>query len=226
MMKFIYKVKGKNPMKYFLNIGVAFVSLTMLAGCNLYTQSYATQNRVQVSEENVTHDVLLFDADDAFIGTLARHFTKHGGGAMDLMVTYDPKSRSNTAMHATNKAADIVAALRDYGVVDIDAGVLPVKAQGSNSRLLISYNSFNAHAPKGCENTMPGMNGYIESDKDYKLGCSIETMLARQVAKPSHLLGRGAVGGNTDGRSATNIVDGYRSGAQNVSLEGESASDG
>ena len=224
-MKFIYKAKGKNPMKSLLNIGVAFISLGALSGCNMYMPSMITENRVQVSEEKVTHDVLVMDIDDKFMGSLARHYTKHSGSPMNVVVTYDPKSRSNTAMQASNKASSIVGVLHDYGVTDINASILPIKSQGSLSHLLVSYNSFNAHAPKGCDVVMPGMDGYIESDKDYKLGCSTKTMIARQVAKPSHLLGRGATGDATSGRSATNIVDGYLSGAQNDQLEGLSASD-
>ncbi len=215
-------------MKYLLNFSVAFLALGALAGCNMYSAGSINENPIRVSEEMVTKDVLISDIDDAFIGSIARHYTKHSGSPMKIIVTYDPKSRSNTAMGATNEVSDIVSNLRDYGVTNVDAGILPVKSQGSDSKLIISYNSFNAHAPEGCDALMSGMNGDLngrDSNADYKMGCSIDTMLARQVAKPSHLLGRGNSGQGYDGRSATNIVDGYRTGAQNKSLEGMSASD-
>ncbi len=229
-MKFIFKNKGENPMKYLLNTGVAIITLTSslaLSGCNLYAPTSISENKVQVQSEVFTRDALLVEVNDTFIAELARNYTKHGGGTLDLVITYDPKSYRNTAMTATNKIADIAGSLRDYGVRNINAGIMPIKSQGDEAHLLISYNSFTASAPKGCDSLLPGMeNGSTsEYNKDYKLGCSIETMLARQVAKPSHLLGRGATGEPTDGRAASNIVDFYRMGAPNESLEGESATD-
>lgn len=219
------KIKGDNPMKFILNATVAFLSLS-LVGCNLYEPTALNETQIRVQEEMLTHDVALSDVGEAFIGGLARHYTKHGGGAMDLIVTYDPKSYRNTAMIATNRLSDIVSSLRDLGVVNVNAGIMPIKAQGDEARLLITYNAFTAHAPEGCDEAIPGLNGRpVGKGAEYKLGCSIDTMIARQVAKPQHLLGRGAVGGTSDGRSAANIVAGYRTGAENKELGGESATE-
>ncbi len=215
-------------MKYLLNISVAVVAVSALSGCgiDMYSPSTMTENQVQVSEEIITRDVLISDVDDKFIANLARHYTKHGGGDLEMVVTYDPKSRVNTAMTASNNAADIIGSLHGYGISDVSIGILPVRAQGSMSHFVVSYNSFNASAPKGCDVAMPGMNGELKgADLDYKLGCATKTILARQVAKPAHLLGRGATGASSEGRSAVNIVDGYRSGAQNEALGGQSATD-
>ncbi len=225
-MNLYIRQKGENPMKYLLNFSVVVIAVGALTGCSMYSPSSINENPVQVSEERVTNDIAVIDADDAFIASLARHYTKHSGSPMDIVVTYDPKSRANTAMWATSKVSDIVGGLREYGVDNVSAKILPVNSQGSDARLLVSYNSFNAHAPKGCDVEMAGMNGDLKrADPDYKLGCAIDTMIARQIAKPAHLLGRGAVGGAKDGRSATNIVDIYRAGAQNKSLDGYNASD-
>ena len=219
------KTKGDNPMKFILNATVAFLSMS-LVGCNLYEPTALNDTQIRVQEEMLTHDVELADVDEAFIGGLARHYTKHGGGALDLIVTYDPKSYRNTAMVATNKISDIVSSLRDFGVVNVNAGIMPIKAQGDEARLLITYNAFTARAPDGCDELMPGMDGRsVGKGAEYKLGCSIDTMIARQVAKPEHLLGRGAVGDPTDGRVAANVVDIYRTGAENQDLGGESVTD-
>lgn len=222
------KIKGDNLMKFILNATVAFLSMS-LVGCgdrDLYEPTTLHDTQIQVQEEMLTYDVALYEVDDAFIGGLARHYTKHGGGAMDLIVTYDPKSYRNTAMVATNKISDIVSSLRDFGVVNVNVGIMPIKVQGDESRLLITYNSFTAHAPEGCDEMMPGMNGRpVGRGAEYKLGCSIDTLIARQIAKPQHLLGRGATGEPTDGRSAANIVELYRTGAENQELGGESVTD-
>ena len=52
----------------------------------------------------------------------------------------------------------------------------------------------------------------------------IETMIAKQVARPKDLLGQENTDTYTEGRSAANIVEGYRYGAKNEKLDGESAS--
>ncbi|PCK00554.1 MAG: hypothetical protein COA45_01910 [Zetaproteobacteria bacterium] len=219
-------IKGSNPMKYTLSAIMAFLSLSLVGCIDLYEPSAINEKPVRVQEEMLTHDVELSGVDDDYVGSLARHYTKHGGGPMDLIVTYDPRSYRNTAMGATNRISEIVSALRERGVVDINASIMPIKAQGDEARLLVTYNSFTAHAPEGCDELMPGMNGRLVGDSsEYKLGCSIKTMMARQVAKPRHLLGRGATGTPTDGRSAANIVDLYRMGEENTALEGESATD-
>ena len=216
--------KGEKPMRHILNAGIAFLSLS-LVGCNLHTPTDITDQRVQVHEEMFTEDMLLADVDDAYLGALARHYTKHGGSTMDLIVTYDPKSYRNTAMTATNKISDISETLRDYGVTDVNAGIMPIKSQGDDAHMVVSYSALTAHAPEGCV-SMSGTDGQpLGYNEDYKLGCSIKTMVARQVSKPAHLLGRGNVDSTTDGRSSTNIVDLYRNGAQNPPLDGESATE-
>ncbi len=213
-------------MTYLLNISVAFLAVGILSGCSMYSPSSVNETPVRVSEEISTYDIAVLDIDDAFINSLARHYSKHGGSPMEIVVTYDPKSRSNTAMHATNKAAGIVSDLRGSGVSSVKAGILPVNLQGNDSRLMVSYSAITAHAPKGCDVAMDGMDGNLKgTNPDYKMGCAIDTMLVRQIAKPAHLLGRGATSQTSDGRAAVYVVDGYRSGAQNESLEGFDASD-
>ncbi len=221
-----HKNKRKNPLKYILNTGLAFLSLSV-AGCmDLYEPPTTNENRIQVKEKAFLQDVSVSEVNDEFLGSLARHYTKHGGSPMDLIVTYDPRSYRNTAMSATNTAADIASSMRDYGITNVKAGVMPIKSQGDEARLLVSYDAYTAHAPEGCDYDMPGINNApLENDEKYKLGCGVDTLIARQVAKPGHLLGRGTQDDTTDGRSSANVVDLYRTGAPNESLEGETASE-
>ncbi len=218
------KNKRKNPLRNMVNASLAFLSLSV-AGCmDLYEPPTVNNSRIQVKEEAFIQDIAVSDINDEFIGSLARHYSKHGGSPMDILVTYDPRSYRNTAMMATNIAADMASSLRDYGVTNVKAGVMPIKSQGDEARVLISYDAYTAHAPEGCDYAMPGMGGAsIEDDKKYKIGCGIDTLLARQVAKPADLLGRGAQESKSDGRPVTNVVDLYRKGEQNKPLEGESS---
>ena len=60
--------------------------------------------------------------------------------------------------------------------------------------------------------------------EDYRLGCTIETQISRQVARPGDLEGRDTMD-NPDGRKTANTVEPYMTGAPNPALTGETASE-
>ncbi len=232
MTRSIHGTKGRNqkrnnPFKNMAKACVALLSIG-LGGCmDLYEPPTINDKPIQVKEEAFLQDVPVDDVDDGYIRTLAHHYNRYGASTMDLLVTYDPHSRDNTAMNATDKVGDIAEALRRvYDVTNVKAGIMPIASQNEAPRLLVSYDFLSAHAPRGCDGMMPGLEGRpSENDSRYKLGCSIATLKARQVSRPADLLGRDAVYQTTEGRSAANIVAGVRSGAQNESLSGQSASE-
>jgi len=209
---------------------VLALSFTSLTGCNggidLYVEDTVTHQKIQVQEDVFTQDVLLSEVSDDYLAGLAHHYLKHGGdAALEAVITYDPRSYRNTAMHATGHAADVVASLRDHGVFNAKGSILPVKDQGDVAHLLVRYDMYVARVANDCDVPMPGMNGTtVHDEKDYKLGCGIQGQIVRQIARPSDLLGRGAQGGAIDGRGPVNVLDTYRSGAENEPLGGESAS--
>ena len=219
--------KRKNPFRCLVKACVAVLSIG-LSGCmDLYEPSTINENPIQVKEEAFLQDVPVVDVDEEYIRVLAHHYKRYGSSSMDILVTYDPHSKDNTAMNATNKVADIAGILRDiYDVKNVKAGIMPISSQNEAPRLLVSYDSLSAHAPRGCDGMLPGLEGRpMEDDSRYKLGCSIATFKTRQVVRPADLTGHGVDNPNTEGRSASNIVDYYRSGAQNEALGGETASE-
>ncbi len=203
---------------------LVLAAFAALPGC-LYQEGTITENRVQVKEERFVQKIPLKEASGEYLAGLAKHYEKHGDGPVALSVTYDPRSRTNTAMHASQEAAHLVRTLRDEGVRNIKADILPVKEQGDGAVMIVSYMSYTAHAPKDC-GVMPGINDTdISSDEEYRMGCTLETMFARQVSRPKDLLGQGRVDPTSDGRRASNMGEMYRGGLGNESLEGESASE-
>ena len=219
--------KGSKPMKTLLNTGAAFLSLSLVAcgGIDMYQEGTMSKNRVQVQAEDFRDNMAIEDVSEAYLVGLANHYNRYGSGLMDVVVTYDARSQSNTAMKAGEEAAEIAKILRSNGVRHVDVGVLPVKSQGDYSRMIVSYDGYVAGAPKGCENLLPGTDGdAVEYDENYKLGCTIESMIARQVSRPSDLMGNGVADHTTDGRAASHIVEGYRTGATLEPLRGEQAS--
>lgn len=212
--------------RFFSLLITGLIGLAALAGCSLYQEGTLTETRVQVVEEKFAEQVPLTEATDQYIAGLSRHYEKHGDGPLNLTVTYDPHSKSSTAMTASNESARLVRGLRSHGIRDIEAGILPVRGQGDEAQVVVSYLSYTAKPPKDC-GTIAGFEntdiGNVE--EDYRMGCTVETVFSRQIARPKDLLGRGRVDPNSSGRKAANIGEIYRSGVGNEPLEGLSASE-
>jgi len=207
-----------------ISLLLVLVSTTPLLGAcsRTYEPGTVTPKRVQVEEDSRFEQYSLSELDDRAIDALALDYNRQGSSAMDMTVTYDPKSRTNTAMKATHEAARLSKALASRGV-SIKSNILPV-AESGEIGVLVSYGGYNALAPD-CE-LMSGIEDRDHrTDLDYKMGCSVETMIARQVARPNDLLGRAPSSVYKDGRGISNQIEGYRTGAQNEPLGGETASE-
>lgn len=196
-----------------------------LSGCSLHEEGSLTPNRLQVKQEKFIEEIAVSDLDENYIRALGRHYNRHGDGPVDLTVLYDPGSPSGTAMQASNKMADLAASFRQQGLSPLKANILPVQDMGGDLQVVISYISYSALPPKDCT-VMAGFDDTdIDVNKDYKMGCTVETAFAKQIARPKDLKGQGQTDPTSEGRRAGNIVEIYRSGAPNEALEGESASE-
>lgn len=206
--------------KFFL---LCMTSCLVLSGC-MYEPSNFTPNKVQVEKTDFSDAISVNQINEESVRSAAEHYMRHGDGPFDLTVTYDPKVQ-NGAMKASDEAARLAGLLRKNGVEDITASILPVKDTGVDMKAMFGYTAYNALAPKDCE-VMPGVSGrIIEIEEGYKLGCSVETLYAKQIARPKDLKGQTASEALNDGRRASNIVDLYRTGIPNKPLEGESSTE-
>ena len=212
----------------FLALSVSVLTVGfMLQGCEqiVHSESKLSTSKLQLEEDVFQEDVAVEQMDDAYIASLAQHYAQQGDGAVELTVTYDPKSKTKTAMHAGQHIARISKAFRKNGVENVNTMILPVKGQGDNSRAIVSYSSYELTVPDDC--TM--MSGYsdrnVDPQEDYKLGCTRDSILAKQIARPKDMGGQTKDWKTSDGRRAANIVDRYRTGEPNPELGGESASE-
>ena len=211
---------------HILTAVLLLIGAQSISACSeLYSETWVSPNRLQVEEKKFTQEIPVGDLDASALAGLADHYDRHGEGPLELTVTYDPKSSSNTAMKASHEASRIVQTLRQNGLHNVHPGILPVHGQGDDSRAMISYISYDALAPKDCP-LMEGIENSadLRADRSYKLGCSVDTLFARQIARPKDLNGQG-IDSTSEGRRSSNIVDFYRSGQPNEPLEGETASE-
>lgn len=199
----------------------------ILQGCEqiVHSETKLSHSKLQVEEEAVFEDMTVDQMDANYVAALSQHYSRQGDGGVDLSVTYDPKSKTNTAMHASNHIARISGEFRKNGISDVNTTILPVKGSGTVSRALVSYSTYAVKAPDDCT-MLPGYEDRnVDVDDDYKLGCTRDTLFAKQIADPKDLTGRPDTSTSSDGRRAANIVDRYRTGVPNEELGGESASE-
>lgn len=209
---------------------LTMTALSCLGACTgkLDDPGQLANRRLQVQSEQYARNVSSHEMGPANIAALADDYKRYGGdGALNITVQYDPKSSRNTAMTATNEATRISRELRREGVTNVAAEILPVMGLGEQGRTLVSYDAYSAHPPSNC-GEMPGLNNTSpdwKAGKNYEFGCSVETRIAKQVARPADLMGRGAHYETSDGRRAGNVLDGYRAGIPNEKLDSDNASD-
>lgn len=182
-----------------------------LTACSFNQPTAVTASKIQLTRDAYRQTIPTAAANDELLIALSENYRSYGYGPADIAVTYDPSSRVNTAMRATNNASRIASTLKAYKVPLSEVDILPIQDQGDTSLTLISYDQVNAQAPDNCY-LMGGLDGNPTGlDNDYPIDCTIKTLMARQIANPKDLAGREGVA-PSDGRTHTTTVGGYRSG--------------
>ena len=186
--------------------------MVLLAGASLLTAcapqstpSMMNTSRPQVVSETSLKQVPVKDVTDGYLYGISEEYARYGSGGVQLFLAYDPSSKTYGAMKAFNDLSRFKESLKKMGVRGITAET--VKAEGSQPILMVSFESVTAHAPAGCRN-MPGFDDGLTTREvgDYRFGCSTETLIAKQIYRPSDLQGN-AMTEPGDGRRAANTVE-------------------
>jgi type IV pilus biogenesis protein CpaD/CtpE len=171
--------------------------------------------------------------NDAMLHAIGVHYYRYGNGDMNVVVSYDPQSKINTQNRAKASLDYIQSGLSRNGVSHINSALSPARGSGDISSTLISFPALTAKGPSGC-GMMPGYNSPAEDipndvseDPSYRYGCTVENLLAKQVSRPSDLLGKQGFEGNADGRRQERVLStrGYYGDKPNAALDGEKASE-
>jgi type IV pilus biogenesis protein CpaD/CtpE len=188
------------------------------AACTLQSPTQFVQKRVEIVPGDYDASVPAAAFDRAKAREIAAGYARDGHGTMEITVTYDPHSRANTARAANDTAARVSALLKEFGVADFRAGILPVNAS-AESLVLLRYPTLTARAPEGCIDAFRIDDINAEAYRNYAMGCTTETYISKQVAKPSDLLGRDGTAPSS-GRRQNNIIERYQSGTPNPEMQG------
>lgn len=214
----------------------AAVFLTLAAGgctqqgLGMYEPSEVNARRLEVQDGKFEQVLPVSAADSVYVSEVSENYLRYGNGDLAVTVLYDPAARFNGPRTADRESLRLAELLKAQGVARMQASTLPVAGQGETLRALFSYDTIEASPPTGC-GTMPGLDnsradyrGPYETDP-YRLGCSVETMISRQIERPADLVGRAGLKGPSDGRRQSLIMENYRTGKPNEPLEDtESAS--
>lgn len=216
----------------FRTFALLCLSASFLGGCEMNSPTWVSQDRVEVHANQFTDTFETAKLDDGMIRAIAVNYYRYGNGTMNLVVGYDPKSRANTSAKAAQEASRLNAELRRNGVKDLNVQTVVLAGSGDRSLTTITFPALVAKAPSRC-GTIPGydtptgvpMRG--EGVPHYELGCTVETMMAKQIARPGDLLGRPGFETNADGRrqNAVAAERGYYGNKANPPLEGETSSE-
>jgi type IV pilus biogenesis protein CpaD/CtpE len=185
---------------------------------HLAKDTFITRDRPTLRESEFTSDIPTAKMDSDTLRAVAETYHKFGEGPLSLSVSYDPKSRTNTASHATMEAARMAGVLRKSGVDILKTGIQPAAAKGSPSMTVIAFNAVTAQMPANCD-YMGGLEGkQTDASPDYHLGCTVEMEMTRQIANPKDMRGRDGLDAGSARRQAY-VVDSYQKGTPNQPMQ-------
>lgn len=204
-------------------LALAAISALSLGGCaKIDMPTKMTEQRVVLESDNYSQTYKVAEVKAAQLDEISDHFRRYGNSQPEVIVSYDPYSKKNTARKATDHLHRITAELGKRGVGNIKGSILAADYSGDAPEMIIGYSSVNAQPPQDC-GMMPGADTMrAELDFDYKLGCSLQTMVSRQVARPADLAGRAPDSASGDARRAGAVVEPYRAGRAAPALRAES----
>jgi type IV pilus biogenesis protein CpaD/CtpE len=214
---------------------LALSAVVMLSGCTSLVTSDTWVNksgRAQIAEDQFTDTFETAKVNNGMIHAISNYYDRFGNGTMNVVVSYDPQSKINSLPRAEKSLVAIQNGLARNGIADVKGALSEVRGSGDVSTTLVSFPALTASAPAGC-GMMPGYadpSEGIPNDTNikgpYGYGCTVETLLSKQIARPSDLMGRAGFETNGDGRRAERVLSsrGYYSDKENTQLQGETAS--
>ncbi len=204
-----------------MRLTLILCSVLLLSACSMTPETWVNTDRVEIHNDQFTDTFELSTLNDNTLRAIAGVYERYGDGPMRVGLT----SRNK------NDASRITKTLKKYGVRDVMVE-REMPERGAKEMAIISFPAITARAPEKC-GMMPGADGITtlpdsgQGKGPYGFGCTVETMLARQVHKPRDLLGRPGFETNSDGARTETVVSrrGYYDDKSNEPLKGETASD-
>lgn len=227
----------KSPSRYkasFLSVLLLF-ALPVLTGCDkmMETPTWVSDSKVEVHDDVFEDSFTQSELTPDILRAIGNTYYRFGNGVMDVKAAYNPATPNVSKDTATKAAQNIVQALRLHGVKDPSVTVAAAPDVGQDILFTFSFPALTAKAPEACKGMLPGWDNNVALPNsgnkvpDYLYGCSVQSMIAQQIARPGDLLGRPGFETYADGRRQENVVSGrgYYGTSSLPPLEGEKSAD-
>ena len=217
---------------------ILFLSLItpfLLTACAPEQPTWVTPAKMDVHAEGFDDTFDTAALDPATLRAIGVNYYRYGNGPMDVSVSYDPQSKTNTAAHARAQADRIGKELARNGVHNARISSAALTSSGDKSTTRIAFPALTARPPASC-GMMPG---YVDRQtnlpetgegepKSYQIGCTVESLMAKQIARPGDLMGRPGFETNADATRQERVIwtRGYYGDKSFPPIEGETATDG
>lgn len=205
----------KLSVKYLSVIGLVII----LSACAPQTSpSMMNNSEIELSRQTTIEQISVKDVTEERLNRIVEQYHKNSSGALDLTLTYNPKSSDFTAMNANHMLSRVKTGLQKKNVQNITAQILDVI--DGTPLLIVSYDVVLAQAPSDC-GIMPGLEDHITGRfiGEYKFGCGTQSLIAKQIARPTDLEGNADMD-QRDARRESIVIEEYSAGVPRQPIEG------
>lgn len=158
----------------------------------------------------------LVEFTDEDMADAAYKYRREGAGPIYLAVAYNDMNAKGVDHDTAARAKDLALGLVEHGVTE-KIIISTVQLDAPIPVAVIAFDTLKAAAPAECDQrptidqavlaNNDGQDGY-----DYKLGCGVKSMMARQIAHPADMEGRDRMSPADAERMSNFINNDYRKG--------------
>ncbi len=205
-----------------LTVGVV---ICLLAACDMSTPSNMNVSKISVKESFVTKTFDAYNFDEAEANRIAKDYMNNSRGSMTITVSYLADKNDTNKVTARKNAKVFKSNFFKLGVENVSITVVPVTERKHAEKLVVSYKTLVASAPKECSSIigLDGAETMFNAD-EYQFGCHTKTAISKMIVDPADLLGKsGSV--DAESRRMGVTVERFKSGEANKPIKGFNASD-
>jgi hypothetical protein len=97
-----------------VRIFALLMATAALVGCAEEPKTWVNQDRVEVHQDHFTDSFETAKLDDGMLRAIGVYYYRYGNGPMDVVVSYDPRSKVNTAAKAQAEMLRIETSLEGW----------------------------------------------------------------------------------------------------------------
>lgn len=192
---------------------MALCASTALAACSsgphMMEESSLHSGEIRLAEDRHVEKSTLREYNRAHLDDVAKAHLADGMGKVYIVLGYNHRAKTD-GYKADKALKEMVARLLAAGEPDDAIVARSIPLDVPEPVVVVAYETLAAKAPAGCNGT-PGLDAPVvmESGYDYKLGCGVKSLMAKQIEHPKELEGVAGLPSDNDAERAAAIVQRY-----------------